>query len=62
MNWVNNDDGHQGLEAGDKEIHLLLGVAKESLETSLWTCAPLSKAIVTTIFWNVSHAIVHSLP
>jgi len=33
VNWINNDSVHQSLEVifGDKDIHSLLGVAKEKV-------------------------------
>jgi hypothetical protein len=59
---VNNNNVHQGAEAifnYKDSIHRWMCQGK-SWETSVWTCAPLSKTIVAIIFWNVSWVIVCS--
>ncbi len=61
-NWVNNDNIHQSSKiiSSVKDIHSLLGVAREKVGDLHLTCASFSKTIVTIIFQSVSWATVCS--
>ncbi len=64
MSRINNNNVHQGREVvfGDKDIHLSLGVVREKVKTSLWTCAQFSKTIIMIVSKNISWVVVLSLP
>jgi len=51
VNWINNDNVHQSLEVvfGDKDIHSLLGVAREKVGDLFLNMCSISKGIAATM-------------